>query len=86
MKLHLDRDDLREEFKDRACSAIGYAHFKPATQKAIVDAGEATFYEFDHRNYNRIIVPMVTCPKCFSDCVIENGGSYRCNDCGKEFE
>lgn len=54
MKLTLDRDDLKEEFKDIACSRTRFEHFTSDAQDAILVVGRATFYEWDRRSYNAI--------------------------------
>lgn len=57
MKLTLDRDDLRPEFRDINCSQTKFEHFTDKTQRAIYMVGKATFYEHDGSNYNVIYAP-----------------------------
>jgi len=58
MKLTLDRIDLKPEFRDINCSQTMFSHFKDDVQTAIVSAGGATFWEYDRRNYNAILIPI----------------------------
>lgn len=57
MKLTLDRGDLKPQFNEVNCSQTKFEHFKPYAQEAIVKAGKATFWEYDHMNYNVIYPP-----------------------------
>jgi hypothetical protein len=61
MKIELDRDDLIEESKDKNCSQIGYFDFPSEIRDILIAATSQdvliTFWEYDRRNYNRIIVP-----------------------------
>lgn len=57
MRLTLDRDDLRPEFRDVPCDQTKFEHFTDKAQRAIYMSGKATFYEYDLSNYNVIYVP-----------------------------
>ena len=57
MKLTLDRKDLKPEYADINCSQTRFEHFKPQVRQAIIQVGQATFWEYDGRNYNAIYPP-----------------------------
>ncbi len=57
MKLTLDRLDLRPEFREISCSQTRFEHFKQSVQWAIADVGRATFWEYNHDNYNAVHPP-----------------------------
>ena len=59
MKLTLDREDLKPEYKDINCSQTKFEHFKLQAQQAIREAGRAQFREYDGSNYNAIYPPTV---------------------------
>jgi hypothetical protein len=59
MKLTLDREDLKPEFKTVNCSRTNFEHFKMEVQQAICEAGRAEFREWDGWNYNAIYPPSV---------------------------
>ena len=54
MKLTLDRDDLKPEYRNINCSQTEFKHFHKTVQRAIEAVGRATFQEYDGRNYNAI--------------------------------
>ena len=59
MKLILDRDDLKAEYKDVNCSQTCFEHFVIQVQQAIREAGRAQFREYDGSNYNAIYPPTI---------------------------
>ena len=59
MKLTLDRQDLKPEYRDINCSQTKFEHFTLQVQQSIREAGKATFKEYDGSNYNAIYPPTV---------------------------
>lgn len=57
MKLILDLLDLRPEHKSISCRSVNFEHLNEKAQRAIISTGQATFYEYDHSNYNVIHPP-----------------------------
>lgn len=57
MLLELDRDDLKPEHKDIACSLTEFKHFKPVVQLVLINIGDAMFYCNGRTNHNKIIAP-----------------------------
>lgn len=55
MKLTLDRDDLKDEYKDIPCRNTDFIHFKSDVQRVISIVGRATFREWSGDNYNAIL-------------------------------
>lgn len=55
MKLIVDREDLKPEFKNINCSQTKFEHFQENVQAAIVAVGRAQFREYDGSNYNAIL-------------------------------
>ena len=59
MKLTIDREDLKPEFKNINCSQTRFEHFVLQAQQAIREVGRGIFMEYDGRNYNAIYPPTV---------------------------
>lgn len=57
MKLILDREDLKPEYREINCSRTEFQHFTAKTQRAIRQVGRATFIEQNYSNYNAIFPP-----------------------------
>ena len=57
MKLELDREDLKKEYRGIDCSQTRFEHFKLQVQQAIREVGRARFWESDGSNYNAIYPP-----------------------------
>jgi hypothetical protein len=57
MRLTLDREDLKKEFQDVACSATTFDMFTAEARDAIRSVGRATFREYDDSNYKAIYPP-----------------------------
>lgn len=73
MRLTLDREDLKPEYKDINCSQTKIEHFKMDVKVAIIAVGKAQFREYDGSNYNAIYSPVgngqstvegLICPIC----------------------
>lgn len=62
MELTLEREDLKPEFVDIACSATKFKHFSARPQRAIRAVGKARFITNGGTNYNAIYPPE-SCPK-----------------------
>lgn len=54
MRLILDREDLKPEYRDISCSQTRFYHFQTNAKAAILVVGEAQFREYDGSNYNTI--------------------------------
>lgn len=57
MKLTLDREDLKPEFKNINCSQTKFHHFNDEARIAIQAVGKGKFQEYDESNYNVIYSP-----------------------------